>query len=114
MNEQAHQQHDYRFLGWLAMGGVVGAGLALWLAPRAAAEIKERAVDSVRNLGSAASDSYREARSRMAEAANAITRKGQGIRDGVCDTVVRGAQDVERSAQDVQRFATDAKTHPAL
>jgi gas vesicle protein len=114
MNGHAEQQHDYRFLAGLAMGGVVGAGLALWLAPRAAAEIRERAADSVRNLGQAASERYQDARLRVMAAADGLTRKGQGVRDEMCDTVVRRAQEVERGAQDVQRFATDAKTHPAL
>ena len=110
MNEPA-KTHDYRFLAGLVMGTVAGAGLALWLAPRAAAEIKARAVGSARNLGNAVSDRYRDARGHVTDAVDGLTRKGQGIRDGVCDTVVRGAQDVERGAQDVQRFATDAKTH---
>jgi len=121
MNGQTKQDRDYRFLTGLAMGGVVGAGLALWLAPKAAAEIKARAVDSVKSLGNAASDRYRDARLRVSDAVDGLTRRGQGVRDGVCDTVVRGAQgvergaqDVERGAQEVQRFATDAKTHKAL
>jgi gas vesicle protein len=114
MNEQTTRGHDYRFLTGLAMGSVVGAGLALWLAPKAAAEIKARAVDSAKNLGQAASDRYLDARLRVTDAVDRLTRKGQGMRDGVCDSVVRGAQDVERGAQDVQRFATDAKTHKAV
>jgi hypothetical protein len=35
-----------------------------------------------------------------------LTRKGQEARDGVCDAVARGAQEVER-------YATDAKTPAA-
>lgn len=110
MNEQAPQRHEYGFLAGLVMGGVVGAGLAIWLAPRAA--------DSVRTIGKAVSDRYRDVGHRVAEAIDGLVRKGQGLRDEVCDTVVRaardveqGAQDVERGAQDVQQYATDAKTH---
>ena len=117
MNEQAPQRHEYGFLAGLVMGGVVGAGLAIWLAPRAA--------DSVRTLGKAVSDRYRDAGRRVTEALDGLIRKGQGLRDDVCDTVVRaaqnvergaqdverGAQDVEHGAQDVQQYATDAKTH---
>ena len=114
MNGLAKQDHDYRFIAGLALGSAVGAGLALWLAPKAAAEIKARAVDSAKNLGHAASDRYLDARLRVSDAVDGLTRKGQGMRDGVCDTVVRGAQDVERGAQEVQRFATDAKTHKAV
>jgi gas vesicle protein len=114
MNGQTEQSRDYRFLTGLVMGSIVGAGLAMWLAPRAAAEIKARAVDSARDLANAASERYRDARHRVTDAVDGLTRKGQVVRDGVCDTVVRGAQDVERGAQEVQRFATDAKTHKAV
>jgi gas vesicle protein len=110
MNGQETQGRDYRFLIGLAMGGLAGAGLAMWLAPRAAAEIKERAVGSVKNLGDTVSERYRDAKHRVTGAVDGLTRKGQGVRDGVCDTVVRGAQEVERGAQEVERYATEAKT----
>jgi gas vesicle protein len=110
MNEQATQHHGYGFLTGFLMGGVVGAGLAMWLAPRAAAEIKARATDSVRTLGNAVWERYRDAGRRVSEAVDGLTRKGRGLRDDVCDTVVRTAQGVEHGAQDVQRLATDAKT----
>lgn len=118
MNGQANQNHDYRFLAGLLAGGVLGAGLAMLLAPRAAAEIKARAVDSARDLGNAVSERYQDARLHVSDAVDGLTRKGQGVRDDVCDTVVRGAKDVERgakevelAAKDVQRYATDVKTH---
>jgi gas vesicle protein len=112
MNEHATTAHDYRFLAGLAVGGAVGAGLALWLAPRAAAEIKTRAIDSARDLGNAAAERYRDARSRVTGAVDGLTRKGQGMRDDVCDGVIRTAHDVESGAQSVQRFAAEAKTRP--
>lgn len=114
MNEQATQNHSYRVLAAFVVGGVAGAGLALWLAPRAAAEIKARAFHSARNLGDAVSNRYRDARGRLSGAVDDVTRKGQGLRDGVCDTVVRAAQEVESSAQGVQRYAEDAKTRKAV
>ncbi|MFO7691842.1 MAG: YtxH domain-containing protein [Vicinamibacterales bacterium] len=110
MNAQATRSRDYRFTAGLALGSVVGAGLTMWLAPRAAAEIKERAVGSAKHLGDAMSDHYRDARLRMSGAVDGLTRKGQGVRDGMMDTVVQGAQEVERGAQGVQRYAADAKT----
>ena len=110
MNERETPAHDYRFLAGLALGGVVGAGLALWLAPRAAAEVKARAIDSARTLGNAASERYQDARSRVTGAVDGLTRKGQRARDGMADTVIRAAQDVESGAQGVQRFAAEAKT----
>jgi gas vesicle protein len=114
MNGHDTQARDYRFLAGLALGGAIGAGLALWMAPKAAAEIKARAVDSVKGLGNAASGRYRDARLGVTDAVDRLTRKGQAVRDEVFDTVVKGAQDVEHGAQQVQRFATDAKTQKAV
>jgi len=114
MNGQATHPRDYRFAAGLALGSAVGAGLALWLAPRAAAEIKERAVGSAKHLGAAVSEHYRDARLRVSGAADELTRKGQGVRDGMMDTVALGAKEVERGAQGVQRYATDAKTQKAV
>lgn len=118
MNGQVRHTRDFGFLAGLATGSVVGAGLALWLAPRAAAEIKARAVDSVKSLGEAASERYRDAKVRVTDAADELTRKGQGVRDGVLSTVVQGAKEVEHgarhvevAAKDVQRYVADAKTH---
>jgi gas vesicle protein len=103
VDEQTHPTRDYRFLMGLVMGGVVGAGLAMFLAPRAAAEIKARAIDSAKSLGDAASEQYRQTKRRVTGAVDDLTRKGQEARDGVCDVVARGAHEVER-------YATDAKT----
>lgn len=110
MNLQA-RDCDYRFLSGLALGGIVGAGLAMWLAPRAAAEIKARAADAAKNLGGAVADRYRDARLRVTDAADGFSRKGQALRDDACDTVVRAAQKVESGARDVQHLAADAKTN---
>ncbi len=114
MNDQATRTRDYRFAAGLAVGSILGAGLAILLAPRAAAEIKERAVGSAKHLGDAMSERYRDARIRVTGAVDGLTRKGQGVRDGVLDTVVQSAQKVERGAQEVERYATDAKTQKTV
>jgi gas vesicle protein len=113
MNGQLKQDHDHRFLVGFAVGGVIGAGLAMWLVPRAAAELKARAVDTARTLGDEVSGCYRDARLRVTDVVDGLTRKGQSLRDEACDTVVRGAHSVEEGAKDVQRHATNAKTHSA-
>jgi gas vesicle protein len=110
MNGQETRGRDYWFLVGLAVGGLAGAGLAMWLAPRAAAEIRARAVNSARDLGDAVSGRYRGARLRVTETVDGLARKGQGLRDDACDTVVRAAQEVEAGARHVQHYATDAKT----
>ena len=98
----------------LGMGGAGGAGMAMWLAPRAVAGIKARAVDSAKTVGDAVSERYRDARFRVTDAVDGLTRQGQGLRDGACDTVVGVAKDVELGAQNVQQYATDAKTHKVI
>jgi hypothetical protein len=101
---------DHRFLTGLALGGIVGAGLAVWLAPRAA-EIRERTAASAKILGGAVADHFRGARLRVTDAADGISRRGQALRNDACDTVVRAAQKLESGARDLQHLATDAKTN---
>jgi hypothetical protein len=76
MNEITNERRDYRLaLGFLT-GTAVGVGLMMWLAPRAAAELRQRATETAVNLGT----------------------RAQAVRDGVADGVVRGAHHVERLA----------------
>ncbi len=110
MNLQT-EDRDYRFLTGLALGGIVGAGLVVWLAPRAAAEIKARAAETAKGIGDAASERYRDARLKVTDAVAGLSRKGQALRDDACDAVVRAAKDVEAGALDVQHIATDAKSN---
>jgi gas vesicle protein len=105
------EDRDYRFATGLVLGGIVGAGVAMWLAPRAAAEIKARAAETAKSFGDAVTDRYRDARLRVAGAVEGMSRKGQGLRNDACDTVARAAQDVEAGARTVQHVAMDAKTN---
>jgi gas vesicle protein len=76
MTTHTNDHRDYRLaIGFLA-GTAVGAGLMMWFAPRAAAEIRRRVTDTAAGLGN----------------------RAQAVRDGVADGVVRGAQHVERMA----------------
>jgi len=105
------EDRDYRFVTGLVLGGMVGAGVAMWLAPRAAAEIKARAAETAKTFGDTVSDRYRDARLRVAGAVEGMSRKGQGLRNDACDTVARVAQDVEVGARTVQQAAMDAKAN---
>jgi gas vesicle protein len=100
----AHTQHrDYGFVIGLVTGTFVGAGLAMWLAPRSGSELRQRMTDSVRSLGKRASEQYQEASTRVGEAVDELTRKSQDVRDDVAGAVARGAHEVER-------YATAAKS----
>lgn len=113
MNAQTQEHGNYGFILGLAAGTVVGAGLAMWLAPRAAAELRQRVTDSARSLGKRASDSYREASTRVGDVVDDLTRKGQGVRDEVADAVVRGAHEVERYATAVKAGPAETTRHSA-
>ena len=103
MNADTQAHRDYGFVVGLLTGTFVGAGLMLWLAPRMATELRERMADSAKKLGKRASEQYQEASTRVGDAVDELTRKGQGVRDDVADAVARGAHEVER-------FATAAKS----
>ena len=98
MDTQTQQPRDYGFVIGLVTGAFVGAGLAVLLAPRAAAELRDRVTGSATRLGKRAAEQYRETSSRIVDAAGEFARKGNGLRDEVADTVARGAHEVERMA----------------
>ena len=80
MNSQTQNSRDYGFLIGLVTGSVVGAGLALWLAPKAAGEVRDRVRASAQRIGSD------------------LKHRGDDFRDHVADTVARGAHEVEQFA----------------
>ena len=109
--------HCGRFLMGLMTGGAIGAGLALYLAPRLASELRERVTDSTTGLRNAASERFQgvatrvaDVVDRVADAADDVTRRGQAARDDVADAVARGAHEVGRGAREVEQFAKAAKT----
>jgi gas vesicle protein len=96
MTEQIQKRRDYGFAIGLMTGTFVGAGLAMWLAPRAAAELRDRVTDSAKVFGG-----------RVGETVDELKQKGQDVRDDVADAVARGAHEVER-------FAVAAKSRGAV
>jgi gas vesicle protein len=83
---QQHRSNDF-VTGFVA-GGLIGAGLAMYLGPRVAAELRTR---------------YQEVITRVGAAVDELSRNGESARDNLCDTVANGARDVER-------YATEAKS----
>ena len=57
----------------LATGMIVGAGLAIWLAPRLGSALPERITDSAKSIGRRASNHYARASNRFGEAVEALT-----------------------------------------
>ncbi len=97
--ETPHVQEprDFGFVIGLAAGTMVGAGLALWFAPRLT-ELRERAIESARDLQQRASGQYQQASTRVGEAVEELVKKTDGVRNDVADVVARGAHEVERLA----------------
>ena len=102
MTPDTRAQRGTGFLIGLLTGTFVGAGLALWLVPRAAAEVGDRLTDSARAVGALASDGYQQVSNRVVDIVDDLTSKGQDARNDVADALVRGAREMER-------FATAAK-----
>jgi gas vesicle protein len=105
MNGPTLEHRDYSFVIGLMTGTFVGAGLALWLAPRAAAELRQRMRETAESVGARASDGYRQASTRVGDAVVELRRRGESVRDNVAGVVERGAHEVARGASEVERYA---------
>lgn len=92
----------------LMAGTCVGAGLMMWLAPRAAGELRGKAKGAVKALRTRASGQIDDATASLGAIAADLTHTGQAIRDEVADSVARGAHEVAREAQVVEKFARAA------
>ena len=86
---------DDGFVIGLLTGACVGAGLAIWLAPRLASVLRQRVFDSARNLGQRAAEQYQHVGTHVGEAVDKLVRRAQGGRDDVADAVACEAHDVE-------------------
>ena len=86
LNAHPRADRDTSFVIGLFTGALVGAGLAMWLAPRSASELRERFTTTARRVGERASEHYREASTRFSEAADELARHGACLRDDVVRT----------------------------
>ena len=68
------------FIGVIA-GGVIGAGLAMYFAPRVASELRKRMTGSARNLRDAATKQYERTSARVSDGVGEMTRKGRAKPD---------------------------------
>lgn len=89
---------DYRFAFGVLAGTVFGAGLMMFLAPRAAAEARRTVADSASALRDRTADQLGQAGRRVVVAVDDLAAKGYGLRDDLADAVVNGAHEVERVA----------------
>jgi gas vesicle protein len=113
-----HSQEDQYpgFLFGLVTGAALGAGLAMYFAPKMGSEIRDRVRASARDLGATASEYYDQVSSRVSGAVDDLTSRGQKARNAAADVVSRGAHEVAhgahevaRTAHEVERFADGTK-----
>jgi gas vesicle protein len=79
-------------------GVVVGAALAMWLAPQAVSDLRKRVIDSARSLGKRVDQQREQARTIVGETPEELIRRGQGISDNIAEAVAHRAQEVEAYA----------------
>src|ERR1035437_3043730 len=108
--------HGSSFLMGL-ITGAIGAGVAIYFAPRLALELRQRVIDSTTGLRNAASERVQgvatrvaDVVERVADVADDVTRRGQAGRDDVAHAVARGAHEAGRCACEVEQFAMASKT----
>jgi gas vesicle protein len=91
------------FAAGLITGGIIGAVLALAFAPRPGADLRRSVASSARDLGTAASERYRDAAARVSHAVDHLPDRVRAEADDVADAVAS-------DAHDVARFATATKS----
>jgi len=94
MDRQSKNDGNNGLLIGLIAGGLVGAGLALVLAPRLRSELRQRLTASGNDL----SERYQEVSTRVTGVVEGIAARGQTLRDEAADAVGRGARQVEQMA----------------
>ena len=73
MKSHTQSPPPYGFVVALAAGMLVGAGVAMWLAPRMTSEPRERITGSAKGIGRRASDHYEDAKLRFGKAVDALS-----------------------------------------
>jgi gas vesicle protein len=89
MNEMTQRPGNHWFVAGLFTGTFVGAGLAMWLAPRA-------------------SQKYQQASALVGKKVADFTQRGRDVRDDIAGAVARGAHEVAHGALEVERVAIAA------
>ena len=114
MNADTQERRPYGFGLGLLTGTVIGAGLAMWLAPRAISELRGRVIDSARRFGRLVDEHRDEVTTAVVETADDLKRRGEVVRDNIAEAVAHHAHEVETYAETVKsNRVTAAKKRPS-
>jgi len=105
MNSHPEKNHYPVFLFGLVTGAALGGGLAMDFAPTIGSKIRKRVAASAKDLSDAASGYYEQVSTRVVDAVEELTSRGQTARDAAAGVVVRGAHEVGRFADQVAKEA---------
>src|SRR5450755_3181651 len=108
MNRHVQESYDPGFVFWLVTGAALGAALTMYFAPKIGSEIRRRAAAAAKDLGETASEYCDEVGTRVGDAVEEFTARGQKVRDAAADVIASGAHEVARGAREVERFADAA------
>jgi gas vesicle protein len=98
MNSDMQPSRPYGFGLGLLTGTIIGAGLAMWLAPRAVSELRERLIDSAKNFAKRVGQEHEQVATYVEETADDLTRRGQVVRNNIAEAVAHHAHEVEAYA----------------
>ena len=108
MNRHVQESDQPGFVFGLVTGAALGAGLTMYFAPKVRSEIRRRATEAAKDLGETASEYYDDVGTRVGDAVEELTDRGQKVRDAAADVIASGAHKVARGAREVERFADAA------
>jgi gas vesicle protein len=108
MNRHAQEGYDPGFVFGLVTGAALGAGLMMYFAPKMGSAIRRCAAAAAKDLGETASAYCDEVGTRVGDAVDELTSRGQKARDAAADVIARGAHEIARGAREVERFADAA------
>ena len=77
--QDTQDRRDHTFWLGLLTGTIVGAGLVMWILPRATAELRQRMTTSARHLRTAASDGFSQASAHVDKTVDELTKASQGL-----------------------------------
>ena len=91
-NTEPQRTRGRVFLFGVVVGSIVGTALALYLAPRATAEVKTQVVDSARRFRRTAADHLEQATTHLGDAMDHVAKTAQAVKGDARQGGARNAQ----------------------